>query len=320
MKREAEKNEAQTKEYTVSDSAGERVDIWLSRLISDYSRSYIQNLIKQQNVKLNGMPIKSNYKIKLGDKLTVLFPEAKELDTKPEDIPIEIIYEDEDLIVINKKKGMVVHPAAGNYSHTLVNALLGYCPDELSNINGVIRPGIVHRLDKDTSGLLVVAKNNNSHRILSEQLKKHEISRIYYTITDGVIPTDKGKIDAPVGRHPTERKKMAVNIKNGRDAVTHFTVLERFRNATLVKAELETGRTHQIRVHLAYIGFPVLGDEIYGRKNSNNKYNLNGQTLHAKILALTHPATGKRMEFEAPLPEYFEELLQILRLENIGQP
>ncbi len=295
------------------DYGGERTDSFLSSKLDGYSRSYIQKLIEQNLVEVNGKPVKANNRLKTGDIVTVRIPEVRKLETEAENIPLDIIYEDDDIIVINKPKGLVVHPAAGNYTHTLVNALLHYCPDDLSDINGVIRPGIVHRLDKETSGLIVVAKNNKAHQELSKQLKNHNIKRIYYAVTDGIIGTEKGRIEAPVGRHPTERKKMSVNLKNGREAVTHFTVLERFKDTTLVMLELETGRTHQIRVHLEYIGYPVLGDAVYGRKGANKKYGLKSQALHAKKLVLTHPATKKLMEFEAPLPEYFEELLKKLK-------
>lgn len=306
MKRPAETIEI------ICDKGGERMDIFLSSKLEGYSRSYIQKLISQGLAGINGVPAKANTRLKTGDIVSVIIPEVRKLENLAEDIPLDIIYEDADIIVINKPKGLVVHPAAGNYSHTLVNALLHYCPEELSDINGVIRPGIVHRLDKDTSGLLVAAKNNTAHQRLSEQLKEHKIKRIYYAVTDGVINTEKGRIDAPIGRHPTDRKSMSVNVRNGREAVTHFTVLERFKDTSLVRLELETGRTHQIRVHLEYIGYPVLGDAVYGRKGANKKYGLTSQALHAKELVLVHPSTGKLMEFESPLPDYFEALLRKL--------
>jgi 23S rRNA pseudouridine1911/1915/1917 synthase len=235
------------------------------------------------------------------------------LDIKAENIGLDILYEDEDIIVINKPRGMVVHPAAGNYTGTLVNALLKHCSGSLSDINGVIRPGIVHRIDKDTSGILVVAKNNNSHGKLSDRLKEHDIRRVYIAVAEGIIPEESGKIDAPVGRHPVDRKKMAVNVKNGRRAVTHFKVLERFKETTLLELKLETGRTHQIRVHMSYIGHPLVGDTVYGRKKQ--KYNFEGQALHARLLGFVHPSTDKYMEFEAEPPQVFKALIESLRNE-----
>ncbi len=229
----------------------------------------------------------------------------------PESIAIPVLYEDEDVLVVNKPKGMVVHPAVGNYSGTLVNALMDYCGESLSSINGVIRPGIVHRIDKDTSGVLVVAKSNEAHEKLSLKLKDHDISRIYIALVHGIVREESGKIDAPIGRHPVDRKKMAVNTKNGRGAVTHFKVLERFKDATLLEVRLETGRTHQIRVHLSYIGYPIVGDTVYGKKK--DKYDIGGQALHAKLLGFVHPIKNEFMEFEAKLPEYFEKLLEELR-------
>jgi len=236
-------------------------------------------------------------------------PEVRELTVEPENIPIDVVYEDSDIIVINKARGMVVHPADGNYTGTLVNALLYHCKD-LSDINGVRRPGIVHRIDKDTTGLLVVAKNNKAHTFLADEIKYHKVSRIYTALTEGLFEENSGMVNAPVGRHPVDRKKMAVNTKNGKEAITHFTVIERFENTTLVKCRLETGRTHQIRVHMAYIGHPVAGDPVYGRKNNRG---LSGQALHAGELTLTHPSTGESMTFTAPLPEDFQNLLNVLK-------
>mgnify|MGYP000964890012 CR=1 FL=1 len=300
----------------IAEDEGLRLDTWLTDKLKDYSRSYIQKLMEDELVLVNGKARKANYRIKTGDEIHVSIPEPEKLDVKPEKIELEILYEDEDLIVVNKPKGMVVHPAAGNYSGTLVNALMAYCGDRLSDINGVIRPGIVHRIDKDTSGILVVAKNNIAHERLSEKLKKHDIKRIYVAIVEGVIKEDKGIIDAPIGRHPVERKKMAVNTKNGRRAVTRFKVLERFKDATYIQAELETGRTHQIRVHMAYLGHPLVGDEVYGRKRQ--RVNIQGQALHAKVLGFVHPIKNEYMEFMAEPPAYFNDLLESLR-KNAGQ-
>ena len=295
----------------VSDENGVRIDAWISKRLEKYSRSYIQKLIDDGLVSVNGSVVKSNYKVKMEDNITVQIPEPEVLDIVPEDIDVPILYEDEHIIVVNKPKGMVVHPAAGNYSGTLVNALMKHCGNNLSSINGVIRPGIVHRIDKDTSGVLVVAKSDEAHEKLSSMLKEHDINRVYIALVHGIIREESGKIDAPIGRHPVDRKKMAVNTKNGRRAVTHFKVLERFKDATLLEVRLETGRTHQIRVHMSYIGYPILGDTVYGRKK--DKYNLNGQALHAKLLGFVHPVTNEYMEFEADLPEYFKNLLEELR-------
>lgn len=295
----------------ISEENGVRIDAWISSRLEDYSRSYIQKLLNDGLVLVNGSLVKSNYKVKLNDAITVQIPEPEKLDIIPESIDIPVLYEDEHVLVVNKPKGMVVHPAAGNYSGTLVNALMDYCGDSLSSINGVIRPGIVHRIDKDTSGVLVVAKSNEAHEKLSLKLKDHDINRVYVALVHGIIREDSGKIDAPIGRHPVDRKKMAVNTKNGRRAVTHFKVLERFKTATFVEVRLETGRTHQIRVHMSYIGYPIIGDEVYGKKK--DKYDIGGQALHAKLLGFVHPVTNQYMEFEAELPEYFKKLLEELR-------
>jgi len=300
----------------ISEEDGIRIDAWLTSKLEKYSRSYIQKLIDDKLVTVNDKIVKSNYKLKQGDRVEVNVPEPVKLDVVPEKIDLDILYEDDDIIVVNKPKGMVVHPAAGNYSGTLVNALMEHCGGSLSDINGVIRPGIVHRIDKDTSGVLVVAKNNEAHDILSKKLKKHDIKRIYVAVTEGVIREDTGKIVAPIGRHPVERKKMAVNTKNGREAITHFKVLERFKDATYVQLELETGRTHQIRVHMSYIGYPIIGDSVYGRKK--NKYGIEGQALHAKVLGFEHPISGKYMEFEADIPDYFKKLLETLKGSNFS--
>lgn len=295
----------------VSDESGIRLDAWISKKLTDFSRSYIQKLIEDGLVKVNASPAKSNYKVREGDEIHVIIPKPQPLDVVPEKIDISILYEDDDIIVVDKPKGMVVHPACGNYSGTLVNALLAHCGDRLSDINGIIRPGIVHRIDKDTSGVLVVAKNNNAHERLSARLKEHDIKRVYNAVVRGIIREDSGKIDAPIGRHPVDRKKMAVNLKNGRRAVTYFKVLERFENATFIEVTLETGRTHQIRVHMSYIGYPVLGDAVYGKKDT--AFGLEGQALHARILGFIHPSTNEYMEFESSLPEYFTSLLSALR-------
>lgn len=289
-----------------------RLDSWLSGELSEFSRSYVQKLIEDGKVTVNGKGIKTNYRLKSGDNVSVYIPQPVKLDISAEEIDLDIIYEDEDIIVINKPKGMVVHPGAGNYNGTLVNALMQHCGDSLSDINGIIRPGIVHRIDKDTTGVLVVAKNNTAHEILSEKFKHHDINRIYIAVVAGTIREERGKVDAPIGRHPVDRKKMSVNLKNGRRAVTHFTVLERLKDATLVELKLETGRTHQIRVHMAYIGFPLIGDYVYGK--SSNSCGVNEQALHARLLGFKHPRTGEYMEFQAEPPEYFITLIEKLRL------
>jgi 23S rRNA pseudouridine1911/1915/1917 synthase len=298
-------------DFVVEDENVEkRIDIYLNEKMENMSRSQIQKLIDQESITVNGKKIKSNYKLRTKDKISVSIPEPVMLEITPEDIDIEIIYEDEDLAVVNKPQGMVVHPAAGNYSGTLVNALLARCSN-LSGINGVIRPGIVHRIDKDTSGVLVIAKNDIAHRSLAEQIKEHSVKRVYKALVEGVIKNDHGIIDMPIGRHPIERKKMAIITKNGRHAITHFKVLERFKENTLIEARLETGRTHQIRVHMAHIGHPLVGDPVYGYKKQ--KYKLNGQALHAQMLGFIHPTTGEYVEFSSPLPDYFVELIAKLR-------
>lgn len=300
--------------YDISAAdADKRLDVWLTSELGKFSRSYIEKLIEDSSVTVNGRMVKAGYKLRVEDRVEISIPEPKVLDVQAENISLDILYEDQDIIVINKPRGMVVHPAAGNYSGTLVNALLEHCSGSLSDINGVIRPGIVHRIDKDTSGVLVVAKNNSSHSILSEKLKDHDIQRVYIAVAEGIIREDSGKIDAPIGRHPVERKKMAVNVKNGRRAVTHFKVLERFKSATLMELKLETGRTHQIRVHMSYIDHPLVGDAVYGRKKQ--KYGMEGQALHARLLGFVHPGTGDYVEFEADPPLEFTELVERLRQE-----
>lgn len=293
------------------EDAEKRLDVWLTASLDQFSRSYIDKLIQDGNVSVNKKNVKSGYRLKAGDTIEVNVPEPKLLEVKAEEIELDIIHEDEDIIVINKPRGMVVHPAAGNYSGTLVNALLRHCGGSLSDINGVIRPGIVHRIDKDTSGVLVIAKNNKSHAFLSDKLKEHDINRIYIAVAEGVIPEDRGTVDAPIGRHPVDRKKMAVNLKNGRRAVTHFKVLERFKNTTLLELRLETGRTHQIRVHMSYIGHPLVGDSVYGKKKQ--VYGFEGQALHAGTLGFVHPGTGEYAEYTAQPPAEFNELVKRLK-------
>ncbi len=291
---------------------GLRIDQLLAQKMENMSRSRIQKLIEQGNITVGDKQVKPNYKVRQGDAVKIVLPEPVTLDVKPEDIDIEMLYEDDDIAVVNKPQGMVVHPAAGNYTGTLVNALMAKC-SSLSTINGVIRPGIVHRIDKDTSGVLIIAKNDAAHHSLAEQIKVHSVKRIYYAIVEGIIKQDSGTVDAPIGRHPVERKKMTVVNKNGRRAVTHYKVIERFRHNTLIEARLETGRTHQIRVHMAYIGHPLVGDPVYGYKKQ--RFNLKGQVLHARTLGIIHPSTGEYMEFTTPLPQYFQKLIEILRRE-----
>ena len=285
-----------------------RIDKYLANEIEELSRTEIQNIIKDGLVTVNDKLVKANYNLQLNDFITVNIPEPKEIDIKGEDIPLDIYYEDSDVIVINKPSGMVVHPGAGNYEHTIVNALIYHCKD-LSGIGGAYRPGVVHRIDKDTSGLIVACKNDFSHKALSLQFLNKTVKRKYYAICYGVIPHNLGKIDAPIGRDKTNRQKMAI-VEGGKHAVTHFHVLERFKDFTLVECELETGRTHQIRVHMKYIGYPVVGDPIYGPKKVIGDH---GQFLHAKTLGFIHPRTNKLLEFDAPLPDYFEAFLKELR-------
>jgi 23S rRNA pseudouridine1911/1915/1917 synthase len=296
-----------------ASEAGKRLDVWLTGELAEYSRSYVEKLIQEGNATVGGKIVKSGHKLKAGDIVKVRIPKPKLLEVKAEEIKLDIVHEDDDIIVINKPRGMVVHPAAGNHTGTLVNALLKHCGTSLSDINGVIRPGIVHRIDKDTSGILVIAKNNRSHSILSDLLKEHDINRIYTAIAEGIITEERGTIDAPIGRHPVDRKKMAVNTRNGRHAVTHFRVLERFRSATLLEVKLETGRTHQIRVHMSHIGHPLVGDSIYGRKRKS--FGFEGQALHAGTLGFVHPSTGKYVEYTAEPPQEFKDLVERLRAE-----
>ena len=299
-------------EFQVETETNERIDKFLSIQMEELSLSYVQKLIKDGNVKVNGKLVKANYKLSYDEWIQVTIPELTSPDILPENIPLDILYEDEDILIINKPKGMVVHPAAGHYSGTLVNALMYYCGDSLSGINGILRPGIVHRIDMDTTGSLLVCKNDFAHQRLAEQLKVHSIKRVYHAIVHGNLKEDSGTINEPIGRHPTERKKMCVNHQNGRDAVTHYEVLERFGDYTYIACRLETGRTHQIRVHMASMHHPLLGDKVYGPQKCPFP-ELQGQTLHAKILGIVHPRTGKYLEVDAPLPEYFEKILQKLR-------
>ena len=305
-------NEGRQMNLVVEENeAGQRLDAFLAGKIPDVSRSYIQKLIDDNLVLVNGKSTKGKIKTYPGMNILVILPEPEPLLLKPEDIPLDIVYEDSDILIINKPKDMVVHPAPGNKDNTLVNALLYHCKDSLSDINGVIRPGIVHRIDKDTTGLIAVAKNNKAHQSLAMQLKERSMKRIYEAIVEGIIKEDKGTIDAPIGRHPIDRKKMAVTPGKGREAVTHFEVLERLKGATHVRLRLETGRTHQIRVHMAYIHHPVYDDPLYGA--SSRKKITGGQMLHARYLRLIHPSTGEYMEFEAKLPDDFIKLLNSLK-------
>lgn len=298
----------------LESQAGIRIDKFLSDELPELSRSYIQKLIKEDEITVNGKKIKANYKVNENDLVVINQPELKEPDIAAEDIPLDILYEDSDLLIVNKPKGMVVHPSAGHYSGTLVNALMFYCKDDLSGINGVMRPGIVHRIDMDTTGSLLVCKNDFTHQNLAEQLKVHSIRRVYHAIVHGVIKEDEGTINAPIGRHPIDRKKMSINHKNGKEAVTHFKVIQRFRDYTYIQCQLETGRTHQIRVHMASIKHPLLGDSVYGPAKC--PFKLQGQTLHAKIIGITHPRTDEYLEVDSPLPEYFTSLLK--KLENLN--
>ena len=303
--------------HVTEEYEDERIDKYISVLIDSLSRSFIQKLLKDGHVLVNDQPVKQNFRLKEGDEVAFSLPKAVEPDILPEDIPLDILYEDDDVLVVNKPKGMVVHPAAGHYSHTLVNALMYHCRDSLSGINGVMRPGIVHRIDRDTTGSLLVCKNDAAHISIAAQLKEHSIVRRYRAVVYGVLDQEEGTVDLPVGRDPHDRKRMAAGVRNGKEAVTHYKVLQRFHGYTYIECRLETGRTHQIRVHMASIGHPLLGDEVYGR--GKNPFHLEGQTLHAMVLGFLHPSTGAYMEFEAPLPAYFEKLLDRLRKEAAGK-
>ena len=293
------------------NSANARIDKYISENAENMTRSAVQKLIAEGCVTVNGKIPDKNLKIKTGDEITVNMPEPEICEALPENIPLDIVYEDDDLLVVNKPRGMVVHPATGNYTGTLVNALMYHCGDRLSSINGVIRPGIVHRIDKDTSGLLIVAKNDFAHNILAEQIKEHSFTRKYQAVVVGNVKDDTGTINAPIGRHQTDRKKMAVTLKNSRNAVTHYKVIARYNGYTHVELTLETGRTHQIRVHMAYIGHPVAGDPVYSGKKYLTK--LNGQCLHAYYISFTHPRTNEILAFSAPLPEYFTDFLKSIQ-------
>ncbi len=292
--------------YVSDETSGVRIDKWLSENIDELSRASVQKLLKEGNILINSGAVNKNYKLRKNDVIDINIPDPVILDVLPQDIPIDIVYEDDDLLVVNKPKGMVVHPAAGNYDNTLVNALLYHCEGRLSGINGVIRPGIVHRIDKYTSGLLIVAKNDNAHKHLAEQIKSHSFTREYCGIVCGRIKDHENTINAPIGRHKYDRKKMTVTDKNSKNAVTHYKVLKVFEKYTLLKFKLETGRTHQIRVHMSYIGHPILGDDVYGKAFKG----IDGQCLHAKKIGFIHPSTGEYMEFDSELPEYFEKVLK----------
>lgn len=299
--------------FLAENSNGERIDVFLAKKITDLSRSHIQKLITEGNVQVNNRNIKANYKLQSDDSIEIVIPEAKPVDIIAESIALDILYEDADVIVINKPRGMVVHPAAGNYSGTLVNALLDHC-DDLSGINGQVRPGIVHRLDKDTSGVMVAAKNDEAHIKLAQQIKERSASRQYLAIVHGNVKEEHGVVHAPIGRHPTDRKKMAVVFSNSKEAVTNFEVVERFGQYTLIACKLLTGRTHQIRVHMTYIGHPVVGDPKYGI--GKQPFSINGQALHSAQLKFTHPATNREMLFSAPLPADMQKILTQLRRIN----
>ncbi len=296
------------------EDEGNRIDTYLAKKDEDLSRVAIQRLIKEEKILVNGKKIKASYRVQENDNITLEEDKPKEISLKAQDIPVEVLYEDEDIIVVNKPKGMVVHPGNGNPDGTLVNALMTICKDSLSGIGGEIRPGIVHRLDKDTSGVIVVAKNDKAHINLSEQIKNHEVEKTYIALVRGIVKENEATINMPIGRNKNDRKKMAVE-KDGKPAVTHFKVLERYPkdNCTLLEVKIETGRTHQIRVHLSHIGYPVIGDTTYS--NGKNKWGVVGQCLHAKSLKFKHPITGKEMKIEAKLPEYFKEILRQLRTE-----
>lgn len=293
------------------DDINKRIDMFLSTELENMSRNAVQKIIENGNVSVNGKNVNKNYKISNMDFIEVQIPEPVSLNVEAENIDIDILYEDNDVIVINKQQGMVVHPAAGHYNGTLVNALMYHCGKNLSAINGVLRPGIVHRIDKDTSGILVVAKNDNAHRSLAEQLANHSMTRVYNAIVFNNIKVDNGTINKPIGRNPIDRKKMAITEKNSKNAITHFKVIERFGKFCFVELHLETGRTHQIRVHMASIGHALLGDMVYG--SQKQPFNLNGQTLHAKVLGFIHPKTNKYMEFQTDLPKYFSDILNKIK-------
>lgn len=292
------------------EDAEERIDKWICNTLQSLSRSYIQKLIKEDLVFVNEKPQKASYRLKVDDEIQFQIPDTVTPVIPAEDIPLTILYEDSDLVIVDKPKGIVVHPAPGHYNGTLVNAIMFHCKENLSGINGVLRPGIVHRIDRDTTGALIICKNDMAHQFIAAQLKEHSITRKYRAIVHGRLPMEEGSIDAPIGRDVKERKKMAVNLQNGKQAVTHYKVLKEYKDYTYIECQLETGRTHQIRVHMSSIGHPLLGDDIYGSRKTN--FHLEGQTLHAMTIGFIHPSTRQYMEFQAPLPEYFQHLLSIL--------
>lgn len=292
-----------------NESEGSRLDAYLASVFEDHSRSYFQKLIKDGRVLVNSAAVKPSFEVREDDEVTVDFPEPEELKIEAEDLPLDIVYEDSDVILVNKPKNMVVHPAAGHYTGTMVNGLLYHCKD-LSGINGVLRPGIVHRIDRDTTGIVIACKNDRAHNSIAAQLKEHSISRRYVALVHGGLKEDEGTVDAPIGRSPQDRKKMAV-VPDGKQAVTHWKVLERFEKYTLIECRLETGRTHQIRVHMAYIHHPLVGDEVYC--SAKSPFKTEGQCLHAYLLGFVHPTTGAYMEYSVPLPQYFEKILNGLR-------
>ena len=307
-------SDAMLEEYTVEESqSGMRLDKFLTEIYPDQTRSFLQKLVKSGEIKVNGKPvIKAGFVVEGGDQVSASIPTPQAVEIEAENIPLDILYEDADVLIVNKPKGMVVHPSAGQYSGTLVNAIMYHCADSLSGINGEIRPGIVHRIDMDTTGALIICKNDAAHVDIAEQIKEHTVTRRYRGIVCGVVKEDEGTIEGAIGRHPTQRKKMAINEKNGKPAITHYKVLQRFAKYTYMEFRLETGRTHQIRVHMASIGHPLLGDELYGNPKNLAMKGLQGQTLHAMVIGFVHPTTHEYMEFEAPLPEYFQNLLQKL--------
>lgn len=300
------------KEIIVNEEEQKRIDAYLAEK-TEYSRVTIQRLIDEQKITINGKKTKASYKVQKNDKIIIEEVEAKEIDLKAQDIPLDVLYEDNDIIVVNKPKGMVVHPANGNFEGTLVNAVMAICKDSLSGIGGEIRPGIVHRLDKDTSGVIIVAKNDKAHINLSEQIKNHEVEKTYIALVRGVVKENEATINMPIGRSTKDRKKMAVT-KTGKNAVTHFKVLKRHNNYTLLEVKIETGRTHQIRVHLSEIGYPIIGDTTYS--NGKNEWGIVGQCLHAKSIKFKHPITGKEMFIEAPMPDYFQDIIDELENKN----
>lgn len=302
-----------TKQYfeVASYQEEERLDRYLSEVFPEQSRSFFQKLIKDGHVRVNQVPQKSNYRLKTEDIVEVAIPDAVPVQVEPEDIPLDILYEDEDLLIVNKPKGMVVHPAAGHSTGTLVNAVLYHCKESLSGINGEIRPGIVHRIDKDTTGSLIICKNDEAHRNIAEQIKEHSVTRKYVGIVAGHFKEESGTVEGAIGRHPVDRKKMAINERNGKPAITHYRLLETLKQSSYMEFSLETGRTHQIRVHMVSISHPLLGDTVYG--SQKNPHHLQGQALHAQTIGFVHPTTGKYMEVSAPVPDYMEELLRKLR-------